>query len=144
MQWLNTGQAAVVVNLVEMPYYTISYDQDHKYGENVGNSYSKYIIKDLLRNKYKYKGVVCTDWMITQNNTDFEFFVTGKSWGVSELSETERHYKILEAGVDQFGGNNDIKPVLKAFEMGYKNHGEGFRDRIEESAKRLLSNIFNT
>lgn len=127
-----------------MPYYTISYDQDHKYHENVGNSYSKYIIQDLLRNKYKYPGVVCTDWMITQDNTDFESFLTGKSWGVSDLTEAERHFKILEAGVDQFGGNNDIKPVLEAFEMGYKKYGDEWRVRIEESAKRLLTNVFNT
>lgn len=42
-----TKKAAAV-----MPYYTISYNQDKKYGENVGNSFSKYIIKDLLRTKY--------------------------------------------------------------------------------------------
>ncbi|MGL5693555.1 MAG: glycoside hydrolase family 3 N-terminal domain-containing protein, partial [Peptostreptococcaceae bacterium] len=51
-----------------MPYYTISYNQDKKYGENVGNSYNKYIITDLLREKYGYEGVVCTDWMITKDN----------------------------------------------------------------------------
>lgn len=34
-----------------MPYYTISYNQDRKNHENVGNSYSKYIITDLLRDK---------------------------------------------------------------------------------------------
>ncbi|WP_312107326.1 glycoside hydrolase family 3 N-terminal domain-containing protein [Lachnoclostridium sp.] len=28
-----------------MPYYTISYDQDHKYNENVGNSYNKLICR---------------------------------------------------------------------------------------------------
>ncbi len=55
-----TGMASAV-----MPYYTISYNQDTKYGENVGNSYSKYIINDLLRGEYKYDGVVCTDWGIT-------------------------------------------------------------------------------
>src|SRR4030095_10911061 len=40
-----------------MPYYTISHNQDSKYGENVGNSFSKYIITDLLRDKYDYDGV---------------------------------------------------------------------------------------
>ena len=50
-----------------MPYYTISYNQDKKYGENVGNGFSKYIVTDLLRNKYGYDGVVCTDWLITAN-----------------------------------------------------------------------------
>jgi beta-glucosidase len=49
-----------------MPYYTISYNQA-KDGSNVGNGFSRYLITDLLRDKYKYDGVVCTDWMITAN-----------------------------------------------------------------------------
>ncbi len=48
-----------------MPYYTISFNQDKKNGENVGNSFSSYLITDLLRKKYGYDGVVCTDWLIT-------------------------------------------------------------------------------
>ena len=126
-----------------MPYYTISYDQDKKYGENVGNSYSKYIITDLLRNKYSYDGVVCTDWMITANEGARPDIFAGKSWGVEKLSVAERHYKVLMAGVDQFGGNNAAGPVLEAYQMGVKEHGEAFmRERFERSAVRLLRNIF--
>ena len=87
-----------------MPYYTISWNQDSKNGENVGNSYNKYIIKDLLRDTYKYDGVVCTDWSITRDHNVLDFFIDGKPWGVENLSIAERHYKILMAGVDQFGG----------------------------------------
>ena len=128
-----------------MPYYTISYGQDKKNGENVGNSYSKYIITDLLRNKYGYNGVVCTDWMITANEGKTPDVFAGKSWGVEKLSIAERHYKILMAGVDQFGGNNAAGPVLEAYQMGVKEHGEEFmRKRFELSAQRLLRNIFQT
>jgi beta-glucosidase len=46
--------------------------------------------------------------------------------------------------MDQFGGNNDLKPVLAAYEMGVKEHGEEWmRNRFEQSAVRLLRNIFN-
>lgn len=128
-----------------MPYYTISYNQDHKYNENVGNSYNKFIITDLLRNKYNYDGVVCTDWMITKDAPTIDSFLVGKCWGVENIGEAERHYKILMAGVDQFGGNNEIQPVLDAYDMGVKEHGEEFmRNRFEASAKRLLRNIFKT
>ena len=41
-----------------MPYYTVSYGVDKKNGKNVGNSYSEYLIKDLLRGKYEFKGIV--------------------------------------------------------------------------------------
>lgn len=135
-----TKQASAV-----MPYYTISYDIDKKYGGNVGNSFSKYIIKDLLREKYNYDGVVCTDWVITKENNVIDGFISGKSWGVEKLSESERHYKALMAGVDQFGGNNEVLPILEAYEMGVKEFGEKFmRERFEKSAVRLLLNIFRT
>lgn len=128
-----------------MPYYTISYNQDSKYGENVGNGFSKYIITDLLRNKYGYDGVVCTDWLITGDEGKTPDAFAGKSWGVETLTIAERHFKVIEAGLDQFGGNNDAGPVLEAFKMYEEKHGkEAARTRIEKSAVRLLRNIFNT
>ncbi len=125
-----------------MPYYTISYNIDQKYGENVGNGFSKYIITDLLRDKYGYDGVLCTDWMITADAANvYEF--RGKCWGVENLTVPERHYKAIEAGMDQFGGNNDMGSVLEAFKMGVEEHGEEYmRKRFEQSAVRLLRNIF--
>ena len=133
-----TGKAAAV-----MPYYTISYDIDPS-GDNVGNSYSKYIITDLLRGKYAYDGVVCTDWNITYDNAAIESF-DGKCWGVEGLSVAERHYEVIKAGVDQFGGNNDKGPVLKAYQMWVRDFGEeSARERFEASAVRLLLNSFRT
>lgn len=132
-----TGKAAAV-----MPYYTISYGQDTKNGEEVGNAYSSYIITDLLREKYGFDGVVCTDWLVTADETAVDVFITGKSWGVEDRSVAERHYKVLMAGVDQFGGNNEAGPVLEAYQMGVKEHGEAkMRARFEASAVRLLKNI---
>ena len=126
-----------------MPYYTISYNIDEKNNENVGNSYSKYMITDLLRSRYGYDGVVCTDWNITYDSVDFESFISGKCWGVEEMSVADRHYKILMAGVDQFGGNKDAQPVIEAYEKGVREHGEEFmRSRMELSAVRLLRNIY--
>ncbi len=128
-----------------MPYYTISFNQDTKNKENVGNSYNYYLIHDLLREKYKFDGVVCTDWLITADETALDQFLTGKSWGVEGLSVAQRHYKILMAGVDQFGGNNDAAPVIGAYQIGVTEHGEAYmRTRFEQSAVRLLKNLFKT
>lgn len=126
-----------------MPYYTISFNQDKKNNENLGNSFSKYIITDLLRKKYSYDGVVCTDWIITADEGKTPDVFAGKSWGVEKLSVAQRHYKVLMAGVDQFGGNNAAGPVLEAYQMGVKEQGEEImRKRFEQSAFRLLRNIF--
>jgi len=132
-----TGMASAI-----MPYYTISWDQDKKNHENVGNSYNRYIIQDLLRDTYGYDGVACTDWLITGDQTAIDVFLSGKPWGVEKLTVAERHYKVLMAGVDQFGGNNEMGPVIEAYNMGVKEHGEAFmRARFERSAVRLLKNI---
>nr|AGS53296.1 beta-glucosidase [uncultured bacterium contig00013] len=133
-----TGQCSAI-----MPYYTISYNIDRQYGENVGNSYSKYLIADMLRAQYGYDGVVCTDWNITHDAVDFESFISGKCWGVEKMPVVDRHYKVLMAGVDQFGGNSDAGPVIAAYEKGIAEHGVEFmRKRMELSAIRLLRNIF--
>jgi beta-glucosidase len=125
-----------------MPYYTISYGIDKQNKENVGNSYNKYIINDLLRGKYSFDGVICTDWGVTSDEKAVDGFGT-TCWGAETLTIAERHYKIIMAGVDQFGGNNDAGPVIEAYRMGVKEHGEQFmRARMEQSAVRLLKNIF--
>lgn len=133
-----TGRASAV-----MPYYTVSWNQDKKNGENVGNSYNRYLIQDLLREELGYDGVVCTDWGITRDMGPKEETFSGKCWGVEGLDEAGRHLKALEAGVDQFGGNNDAEPLLTAYERGCQIYGEeAMRARLERSAVRLLTNIF--
>lgn len=133
-----TGKASAV-----MPYYTISTGVDPS-GKNVGNSYSSYIINDLLRGKYGYDGVVCTDWAITADNSRIDSF-DGKPWGVEELTVAQRHYECLKAGVDQFGGNNDKEPVLEAYAMWVEEFGRESADqRFRDSARRLLLNSFRT
>lgn len=125
-----------------MPYYTISYGQDIKNSDNVGNGFNKYLITDLLRGEYGYDGVVCTDWGITRDVSAVDLF-EGKSWGVENMTEAERHYKVIEAGLDQFGGNNNMQPILEAYKIGVAEHGEDYmRKRFEVSAVRLLMNIF--
>ena len=125
-----------------MPIYSILWNQDPS-GENVGGSYSQWLIQKQLREEAKFKGVVCTDWGITKDMKVLDSPMGGKPWGVESLTEAERHYKILQAGVDQYGGNNEIGPVLAAYDMWAKAQGEkSARQRFEQSARRLLLNVF--
>lgn len=126
-----------------MTFYNISYGQDPS-GKNVGESFSHYIVTDLLRHQYGFDGIVCTDWMVTKDNKAIDAF-DGKCWGVENLSEVQRHYEILKAGVDQFGGNNEKGPVLEAFKLGYQEFGhDKWAQRIHDSARRLLLPMFET
>ena len=121
-----------------MPYYTISTGE----GEAVANGFNKYLITEVLRGEYGYDGVLCTDWGITRDASAVDRF-EGKPWGVENLSVAERHFKAIDAGMDQFGGNNDMKPVIAAYEIGVERYGnKAIRERFEESAVRLLKNIF--
>lgn len=132
-----TGMASAV-----MPYYTISVGQGTE-GEDVANAYSHYIIQELLRDKYGFQGVVCTDWGVTHDHNRMDSFIDGKPWGVEGLTEAERHLRVILAGGDQFGGNNEAGPVIEAYEIGVEEQGEEFmRARFERSAVRLLMNIF--
>ena len=135
-----TGSTAAV-----MTNYSVLWNQDPS-GENVGCSYSQYLIQKKLRDEAGFDGIVCTDWDVTYNCSSM-FPETGigrgKPWGVESLSIPERHYRILLAGVDQFGGNNDIEPVLEAYRMWANEFGEeSARQRFEESAYRILLSMF--
>ncbi len=133
-----TGAASAI-----MPYYTISWGLDTENGKNVGNSYSRYLIHDVLRGAYGYDGIVCTDWGITADPLpDIDSF-SSRCYGVEDLTVAERHLLAIENGVDQFGGNSEIGPILEAYKIGCEKHGEAaMRARMEQSAVRLLKNIF--
>ena len=129
-----TGASSAV-----MPYYTIPFGQTP---EDVANGYNSDVLLRQLRQEAGFEGVICTDWLVTHDSEDPGVH-SGKPWGVENLSVAERHYKALMAGVDQFGGNNEIEPVLQAYQMGVEEHGEEWmRRRFEESAYRLLLNMF--
>lgn len=131
-----TRQAAAV-----MPYYMIPFGQTE---ENVANAYNHEIITHQLREKAGYEGIICTDWMVTADEKHPGIH-SGKPWGVEQLSVSERHYKALQAGVDQFGGNTEKRPVLDAYEMGVSEIGqEAMEQRMRRSAARLLTNMFRT
>lgn len=131
-----TGSASAV-----MGFYTVPWGIDPS-GDNVAMNYSRYIITELLRERYAYDGVVCTDWVVTGDYPDVDRH-WGKPWGVENLTIAERHYRALLAGVDQFGGNQDKQPLLEAYAMWERDYGaQNARARFEASARRLLLNSF--
>lgn len=126
-----TGAAGAV-----MPYYSISVGQAEA---EVGNSYSERLIADVLRGEYGYDGVVCTDWGITGDADGNDEGFQPRCFGVRDLSVAERHLLLIMNGVDQFGGNAEVAPVLEAYRLGCERHGVETMDaRFRASAVRLL------
>ncbi|OQP62020.1 beta-glucosidase [Niastella vici] len=113
-----------------MPYYGVPMDAAH---EHVGFSYNKGIITGLLRNKYHFDGVVCTDWGLVTDAHMGNIVWPARAWGVENLNPEERVQRIIDAGVDQFGGENIPEVVVKLVKE--KKISEV---RIDSSVKRLL------
>lgn len=128
-------EAAFKVNTAAiMPYYGVPTDQT---SENVGFGYNKDIITGLLRNKYKYDGVVCTDWGLVTDANMGPVVWPARAWGAEKLTREERVLKIINAGCDQFGGEDCPELIVKLVKDGKLSE-----KRIDESIRRLLRQKF--
>lgn len=101
--------------------------------EEVAFGFNKEIITGLLRDKYGFDGVVCTDWAIISE----EHPVGTRPWGVESFTELERAQKVIDAGCDQFGGESTPEWIVELVQTGKISE-----DRIDVSIRRLLRDKF--
>ncbi|MDE3182520.1 MAG: glycoside hydrolase family 3 C-terminal domain-containing protein [Bacteroidota bacterium] len=113
-----------------MPYYGVPMDSAH---EHVGFSYNKGIITGLLRNQLHFDGIVCTDWGLVSDTHMGGVLWPARAWGVQNLDSSQRVEKIINAGVDQFGGENIPEVVVQLVKEGKISE-----KRIDSSVTRLL------
>lgn len=111
--------------------------------ERVGAGFSRQMLTELLRGVYGFKGIVLTDWKVTDDCGPaceagvMDIDQVGMPWGVESLSKDERFAKALEAGVDQFGGVSDPEVIVRLVRRGQISEA-----RIDASARRLLAQTF--
>lgn len=118
-----------------MPYYGVPVGIGL---EEVAFGFNKGVITGLLREKYRFDGVVCTDWgLLTDMVVDGRVAMEARAWGVEGLSREERARKALEAGCDQFGGEACPEVVV-----GLVRGGRVAEARIDESVRRILRDKF--
>jgi beta-glucosidase len=129
-------KGAFAANVAQiMPYYGIPVGQT---SEDVGFGYNKQIITGLLREKYHFEGIVCTDWGLVSDQGLFGIVMKPASaHGVENLSIQERVAKILHAGCDMFGGEAIPEVVLDLVKSGQISE-----ERINTSVKRILKEKF--
>jgi len=113
-----------------MPYYGIPVDQTP---ENVAFAFNKAIITKLLRDSLNFDGVVCTDWNIIRDAS----MGPARAWGVENLTEIQRVKKVIDAGCDQFGGEQCPELIVKLVETGQVPE-----ERIDQSVRRILRDKF--
>lgn len=118
-----------------MPYYGMPVGLPI---ETVGFGFNKGVITGLLREKYHFDGVVCTDWgLLTPLIVEGKVIMEARAWGVEDLSIPERAKKALEAGVDQFGGEACPEVIVDLVKSGQIPEA-----RLDVSIRRLLRDKF--
>ncbi len=117
-----------------MPYYGMPVGTRY---EEVGFGFNKSVITGLLRERFGFDGVVCTDWGLITDSEIFGHPFPARAWGVEQLTPRERVKLVLEAGADQFGG--EACPELL---IDLVLSGEVPEERVDVSARRLLREKF--
>jgi beta-glucosidase len=117
-----------------MPYYGMPVGTEY---EEVGFGFNKSVITGLLRERYGFDGVVCTDWGLISDSEIFGQPFPARAWGVEHLTPRERMKKVLDAGADQFGGEANPELLLELVA-----EGEVTEARLDVSARRILREKF--
>ena len=117
-----------------MPYYGMPVGTEY---EEVGFGFNKSVITGLLRERYRFDGVVCTDWGLISDSEIFGQPFPARAWGVEHLTPRERMKKVLDAGADQFGGEANPELLLELVA-----EGEVTEARLDVSARRILREKF--
>jgi beta-glucosidase len=91
-------------------------------------------VTGLLREKLGYDGVVVTDWELVNDNHVGDQVLPARAWGVEHLDPHGRMELILEAGADQFGGEECVDILLDLVAQGRVTE-----ERIDASARRILA-----
>lgn len=144
-----TGAFAAHVGSV-MPTYSVLQEVafDGKPLEPVGAGFNHQLLTVLLRGEYGFRGVIVSDWAITndcseacRNGTAAGVKPTpaeiGMPWGVEELTKAQRFAKAINAGVDQIGGTEQSRVIVEDVHNGLISDA-----RVRESAERILLQKF--
>ncbi len=118
-----------------MPYYGMPEGlvRDGEEIEPGGFGFNRQVITGLLREELGYDGVVVNDWELVNDNHVGDQVLPARAWGVEELTPHQRMERIIQAGCDQFGGEECVDVLLDLVADGRVTEA-----RIDESVRRLL------
>lgn len=90
-----------------------------QFSKDIGSSFLKEIMTDLLKNKMGFTGFVVADWnTVTDKYVGGQRLIEVRSWGLENATVDERLQALVFAGVDQIGGETQTQPLKKLVEDG--------------------------
>ena len=133
-----------------MPTYSIPLGAEY-HGRRlpeVGAGFDRFLLTDVLRGDFGFRGAVVSDWGITEDcNADCRNGMPpgktpgkneiGMPWGEIDTPRAVRFARTIQAGVDQIGGVEDS--ALVAADVRDKLLSEA---RVREAAARILEQKF--
>lgn len=90
-----------------------------QFSKEVGSSFLKEVMTDLLKNKMGFKGFVLADWnTVTDKSVGGHRLIEARGWGMENATVEEKLQALVYAGVDQIGGETQTEPMKKLVEEG--------------------------
>jgi beta-glucosidase len=109
----------------------------------VSPGYSRQLLTDLLRGQLGFDRLILSDWAITRDCGVRCRAPTGEApqraedistaWGMDDLTVRQRYVAGIAAGLDQFGGTDDVAALIESVESG-----EIDAARLDASVRRIL------
>lgn len=118
-----------------MPYcgMPVGLERDGVAVPEVGFGYNGSILQGLLRDEFGYDGLVLSDWELINDNLVGDQVLPARAWGVEHLDAHGRMRLLLEAGCDQFGGEECVEILAELVAAGRVSE-----ERVDVSARRVL------
>ena len=119
-----------------MPYYgrPVGLELHGRPVAEVGFGFNRQILTGLLREELGFQGVILSDWELVSDNQVGDQVLPARAWGVEHLDRPGRLLALLDAGVDQFGGEQCTDLLLDLVASGRVAEA-----RLDASARRLLA-----
>ena len=130
-----------------MPTYSIleGATWDGRPIEAVGAAFNPQVLTAMLRGRYGFRGVILTDWAITNDCSQRcregapsgerpSWSDLGMPWGVEDEPMRARFVRAVLAGVDQFGGTERADLIIEAVRAGELSEA-----RVDSSVQRVMA-----
>jgi len=119
-----------------MPYYgmPVGLTLGGEGVESVGFAYNRRIITGLLREELGFDGVVLSDFGLVTDQEVFGKPFPARAWGVEHLDADARMLRLIDSGIDQLGGEQDVARLVRLVDTGRIS-----TERIAASATRLVA-----